>query len=304
MGARSSELMTLVLSGSSAPIQKVAEELLQYLDGEHLVVVAVALSQVSPSSYTQAVEALCQEMRRNRHINRLETINALAVVARDSDQCVIHELSAYLLHAKRVMEKDGTPPVMAALQALKRIAEPNQIEQARIGVLTALATKAAATGGKEYIQKLLTLAKEQGAASQAVLAALASGFRNHNGSIREACKAVFGKLCQRGDETAIGVLLGTIRDDVYAWSRCAAIDMLPKVIDDPRAEVAEVTACLLELCREADVGIKSAALCALRPCILTHLCVCLCSKRYASAATWQLIFAKGLAMPHNATCFK
>ena len=232
--------------------------------GDHLVVVASALLQISPSSYAEAVGALCQEMHRNRRIDRLDTLKALALHARASDQSVIDTLSTYLLHAKRVLEKDGTPPIVAALRALKRVAEqcPDKIEEARTGVLVALATKTAATGGKDYVHNLLALAKEQGSPSEAVLANLAHGFQNHNSSVREACKVTFGKLCRPGDDVALGVLMQLIQGDIYGWSRCAAIEMMPKVIENPRPEV---TACLLNLCREADVAIKSAALRALRP---------------------------------------
>ena len=176
---------------------------------------------------------------------------------------VIDALSTYLLHAKRVLEKDGTPPIMAALRTLKRVAEPypERIHEARTGVMAALAAKTAATGGKEYIGKLAALAKEQGAPPRTVLVELLKGFQNHNSSVREACKGVFGKLCQPGDDTAIDVVMKVIQSDVYGWSRCAAIEMLPKIVAVPRPDV---TGCLMELCREADVAIQSAALGAMR----------------------------------------
>ncbi|CAE7430811.1 unnamed protein product [Symbiodinium sp. CCMP2592] len=240
-------------------------ELLKSLTGGHLVVVAAGLLQISPASYGEAIESLCLEMNQNRSIDRLETITALSNYARESDMSVIDALSTYLLHAKRVLEKDGTPPIMAALRTLKRVAEPypERIHEARTGVMAALAAKTAATGGKEYIGKLAALAKEQGAPPRTVLVELLKGFQNHNSSVREACKGVFGKLCQPGDDTAIDVVMKAIQSDVYGWSRCAAIEMLPKIVAVPRPDV---TGCLMELCREADVAIQSAALGAMRLC--------------------------------------
>ena len=207
--------------------------------------------------------ALCSEMRRNRYIDRMAAISALANFAHESDESAIDGLSNYLLHAKRVVEKDGTPPIMAALEALKRIAAAHQgkIEEARLGVLVALASKTAATGGKDYIHKLLALAKEHAGPLQNVLAELVKGFQNHNASMREACKSIFGKICQPGDEAALRILMEMIQGDVYSWSRCGAIQMLPKVVTTPRSEVSK---CLLGLCNEADVAIRSAALCAMR----------------------------------------
>lgn len=240
-------------------------ELLKSLTGGHLVVVAAGLLQISPASYGEAIGSLCLELNRNRGIDRLDTINALSKYARESDKSVIDGLSTYLLHAKRVLEKDGTPPIMAALRTLKSVAEPYpaRIDEARTGVLAALAAKTAATGGKEYMVKLVALAKEQGAPPRTVLVELAKGFQNHNNSVRDACKGVFGKLCQPGDDTAIDVVMKAIQSDIYGWSRCAAIEMLPKIVAVPRPDV---TGCLLELCREADVAIQSAALSAMRLC--------------------------------------
>ncbi|CAJ1364683.1 unnamed protein product, partial [Effrenium voratum] len=221
--------------------------------------VAISLATISPSSYRDAIKALCKQLGTAG--NYQPVIEGLGRVAREADEEVIRALVHFVRRGDRVVT--SAPQIAyftAALDVLKRIASAEVLEEASAQVMWAYANKASKTGEKEFCRAMVPLNCQ---VKKKVFTELAKGFRHASPGVRNACMEVYRKLSSRALDTAMEVLTDTALHETLTLAQCAALQVLPRIMDETRGKAIAGT--LLSLADQAtDVAVKSAALGAIR----------------------------------------
>eukprot|EP00439_Symbiodinium_sp_Y106_P036751 s681_g4.t1 len=277
--ARASAWVAEVVQGPEEGLAQVMLAALHHLHGQELVTVAKSLLRISPSSKPEALDALCKELfqatrgagGRDMFLTEIESLTEA------DDPVVLKRLMDFVTRGEHLLKSDRDwSSLSAAMKVLDHLDQTSRtffLEAYRRLTRTAarFCHYSADLNGlcAEAPRHLLQLARAHGGVEHEVLVELRNGFKSQNGRIRAGCFKTFAAIPKQDVHQANSLLLQVINSDEHSWSRQAAMrgfDLSPAALEvlGP-GEAEEIKTSLLRAAEDPTLGLRAAALSALRP---------------------------------------
>ncbi|CAE7028477.1 unnamed protein product [Symbiodinium sp. CCMP2592] len=277
--ARASAWVAELVQGPEESLAQVMLAALRHLHGQELVTVAKSLLRISPSSKPEALDALCKELfqatrgagGRDMFLAEIESLTEA------DDPVVLKRLKDFVTRGEHLLKSDrdwsSLSGAMKALDHLDQTSRTFFLEAYRRLTRTAarFCHYSADLNGlcAEAPRHLLQLARAHGGVEHEVLVELRNGFKSQNGRIRTGCFKTFAAIPKQDVHQANSLLLQVINSDEQSWSRQAAMrgfDLSPAALEElGPGEVEEIKTSLLRAAEDPTLGLRAAALSALRP---------------------------------------